>query len=396
MPNRKIYLIISGGIEFLFQSTNFVRFQESCISIIASLWNSPPGTNAFGSATTGSSEAVMLPGLAMKIKWQSQNLNRLNTQPNVIIGENAHICVKKFAEYFDIEARCVPVSRRTNFSLLCSIGVFVTIGTTLTGHYDPVEEISKMLDIYERDTGVDIPIHVDAVSGGFIAPFAPTSKSFVGDFRLPRVKSINASGHKYGQALLAVGWIIWREKEWIPSVLLLESSYLRGTQSAYTLSFSRSNIPVVSQYYQFNQQGMVGYSEKTNRYLRIARILSWELGKTGCFVCLSGVHLQEEIKGSYCQEGRPTINPGIPAAVFTLSNKAKKLYRNLHLANISDALHSMKFPVPNYTLKGWGDNGSDLEAMRIVLREELTLSVMQKMMDIIVAYLGNHEKDRAA
>lgn len=161
------------------------------------------------------------------------------------------------------------------------------------------------------------------------------------DFRLPRVKSINASGHKYGQALLAVGWIVWREKKWIPEGLLLESSYLRGTQTAYTLSFSKSSAPIVSQYYQFYQKGLAGYRRLINRYLDIAKLLSLELENTGYFVCLSG-----STGRSICREGNHNMNPGIPLVVFTLSEGAKKDYPTLDMSALSDAVHEMKFSIP--------------------------------------------------
>ncbi|CAI7566362.1 unnamed protein product [Penicillium pancosmium] len=378
-------------------------FQERCLTILAELWNSPSAAGSFGTGTTGSSEAVMLGGLAMKRKWQLENQGNPERRPNVIIGENAHICVEKFAHYFDTEARYIPVSEGTNYSACpknvreCidsnTIGVFLTLGSTYTGHYDPIEEVSKMLDEYERDTGSDIPIHVDAASGGFVAPFTSTNENVVWDFRLPRVKSINASGHKYGQALLAVGWIVWREKKWIPEGLLLESSYLRGTQTAYTLSFSKSSIPVVAQYYQFHQKGLTGYCKLINRYLEIARLLSLELESTGYFSCLSGVHLPRQaqlcIESSSCRKENPAMNPGIPIVVFTLSDDAKKKYPVLDMSVLSDALHEMKFSVPHYTIKGWGKDGSDIEAMRVVVREDLTLEIMRKMMAVIVERVGN-------
>ncbi|KAJ5980163.1 hypothetical protein N7481_007461 [Penicillium waksmanii] len=140
---------------------------ERCLTILADLWSSPSAADIFGTGTTGSSKAVMLGGLAMKSKWQLGNHGIPERRPNVIIGYNAHICVKKFADYFDMEARLIPVSERTNLSV------------TYTGHNDPIEKVSKMLDEYERDTGSDIPIHVDAASGGFVAPFTSSNENFV-------------------------------------------------------------------------------------------------------------------------------------------------------------------------------------------------------------------------
>jgi len=154
-----------------------------CISIIANLWGAQKGETAIGSATTGSSEAIHLGGLAMKRRWQEkrQAAGKDTSKPNILMGANAQVALEKFARYFEVEARILPVSKKSNYRLdpelvkrnidENTIGVFVILGSTYTGHYEPVEEISKILDEYEQKTGVDIPIHVDAASGGFIAPF---------------------------------------------------------------------------------------------------------------------------------------------------------------------------------------------------------------------------------
>lgn len=183
-------------------------FREKCVSMLANLWNAPSGF--FGAATTGSSEAVLLGGLAMKRQWQLQHPCHLNSRPNVIIGANAHICVTKVANYFDVEARIVPVSKKSGYSFdlegledrldentsmnshlkvsfffvvyadfLTIVGVFLTLGSTYTGHYDPIQQVSRVLDEYEHQTGNNIPIHVDAASGGFIAPFTPSNTNFI-------------------------------------------------------------------------------------------------------------------------------------------------------------------------------------------------------------------------
>lgn len=156
---------------------------ERCISILAQLWGVNKGEKAMGSATTGSSEAIHLGGLAMKRRWQEHRQAKgLDTlHPNIIMGANAQVALEKFARYFDVEARILPVSKESNYRLdpelvkknidENTIGVFVILGSTYTGHYEPVEEISKILDDYQERTGIDIPIHVDAASGGFVAPF---------------------------------------------------------------------------------------------------------------------------------------------------------------------------------------------------------------------------------
>jgi glutamate decarboxylase len=210
-----------------------------CVSIIAHLWGVQKGETAIGSATTGSSEAIHLGGLAMKRRWQEKRMaeGKDTLKPNIIMGSNAQVALEKFARYFEVEARILPVSKKSHFRLdpdlvrhnidENTIGVFVILGSTYTGHYEPVEEISKILDEYETKTGVDIPIHVDAASGGFIAPF---THAHVGgpkwNFELPRVKSINTSGHKFGLVYAGVGWIIWRDEKLLPKHLIFELHYL--------------------------------------------------------------------------------------------------------------------------------------------------------------------------
>src|SRR5580700_6498755 len=160
-----------------------MNIHSRCVSILAHLWGVQRGERAIGSATTGSSEAIHLGGLAMKRRWQEKRMaeGKDTSKPNIIMGANAQVALEKFARYFEVEARILDVSEKSQFRLdpelvrqnidENTIGVFVIMGSTYTGHYEPVEEISKILDEYEAKTGVDIPIHVDGASGGFVAPF---------------------------------------------------------------------------------------------------------------------------------------------------------------------------------------------------------------------------------
>ncbi|KAI2704966.1 hypothetical protein CBS147317_1918 [Penicillium roqueforti] len=388
-----IDLMISGGLRnqaCIHEYPSLADYREKCLSILANLWNAPNGF--FGAATTGSSESVLLGGLAMKREWQLNHPNHLYPRPNVIIGANAHVCVNKFAFYFDVEARIIPVSERSGYSLDIegledrldenTIGVFLTMGSTYTGHCDLVQQVANVLDAYELRTGNNIPIHIDAASGGFILPFTSTNTNFVWDFRLSRVQSINASGHKFGMAPLAVGWILWREKSQIPQGLLVESSYLRGTHSDFSLSFSRSGAPIAGQYYNFLRLGLAGYQDRTQSLLDRARRLSVLLEETGYFYCLSDAHRQQKAGGGYtlCKGSDQAVPHVLPIAVFRLSDQARRQYPNLQLSDISDAMHDLKFSIPNYTIRGWGAHGEDIEVMRIVLRDEMTAELMTKVL----------------
>jgi len=161
-----------------------LSISDRCVSILAHLWGVQEGEKAIGAPTTGSSEAIHLGGLAMKRRWQElrRSQGKDTLKPNIIMGANAQVALEKFARYFEVEARILPVSAKSKFRLdpdlvkenldENTIGVFVILGSTYTGHYEPVEEVSQILDEYQEKTGVDIPIHVDAASGGFVAPFA--------------------------------------------------------------------------------------------------------------------------------------------------------------------------------------------------------------------------------
>lgn len=206
------------------------------------MWSAQKGEKAIGTATTGSSEAIHLGGLAMKRRWQEKRMadGKDTSKPNVIMGSNAQVAIEKFARYFECEERILPVSKKSQYRLdpdlvrenidENTIGVFVILGSTYTGHYEPVQEISDILDEYEARTGHNIPIHVDAASGGFIAPFTHAKAGFKWDFQLPRVKSINTSGHKFGLVYAGVGWIIWRDESYLPKHLVFELHYLGGSK----------------------------------------------------------------------------------------------------------------------------------------------------------------------
>ncbi|KAL0572634.1 glutamate decarboxylase gad1, partial [Marasmius crinis-equi] len=176
-----------------------------CVSILADIWHAPSAKDAIGTATTGSSEAIQLGGLAMKRIWQEKRKAAGKSihepGPNIVMGANAQVALEKFARYFDVECRLVPVSVESKYRLdpqkameyvdENTIGVFVILGSTYTGHYEPVKEMSDLLDEYEQKSGNHVPIHVDAASGGFVAPFA--NPKLLWDFKLPRVVSINTS-----------------------------------------------------------------------------------------------------------------------------------------------------------------------------------------------------------
>jgi glutamate decarboxylase len=233
--------------------------------MLADLWGSPESANTVGCSTTGSSEAAMLGGLAMKRRWEAKRKadGKSCDKPNLITGP-VQICGHKFTRYWDVEHREIPmepsrmlmtpdeVIKRCDEN---TIGVVPTLGVTFTGQFEPVEDVAKALDRYQKQTGLDIPIHVDGASGGFLAPFC--AQDLVWDFRLPRVRSINASGHKFGLSPLGVGWVIWREAGDLPDNPVFWVSYLGGNMRDIALNFSRPGGQVACQYYRL-QQGSHG------------------------------------------------------------------------------------------------------------------------------------------
>ena len=340
-----------------------------CVSIIAHLWGVQKGEKAIGTATTGSSEAIHLGGLAMKRRWQEKRMadGKDTSKPNIIMGANAQVALEKFARYFEVEARILDVSEKSHFRLdpelvkknidENTIGVFVILGSTYTGHYEPVEEISRILDEYESKTGVDIPIHVDAASGGFIAPFTHAK---VGgpkwNFELPRVKSINTSGHKFGLVYAGVGWIIWRDEKMLPKHLVFELHYLGGTEESYTLNFSRPGAQIICQYFNLIHLGFNGFRDIMENCMTNARLLSKALEASGWYTCVSDIHRK---KGEFNFEGAKApvfgkedetsadYNAGLPVVAFRFSDTFKKENPNIKQQSVSTLLRAKQYIIPS-------------------------------------------------
>ncbi|EEH33433.1 glutamate decarboxylase [Paracoccidioides lutzii Pb01] len=385
-----------------------MEMHAHCVSMLANLWNAQPGGNAIGSATTGSSEAIHLGGLAMKRRWQEKRraAGKDISKPNIIMGANAQVALLKFARYFEVEPRILDVSEKSQYRLdpelvkknvdENTLGVFVILGSTYTGHYEPVEEISNILDEYQAKTGEDVPIHVDAASGGFVAPFAfAQAGGSKWDFLLPRVKSINTSGHKFGLVYAGLGWIIWRDRSYLPKDLIFELHYLGGTEETFTLNFSRPGMQVIGQYYNFIRLGFNGYREIMENCLANARLLSKALEKTGWFVCVSDIHRKkgnfnlgqtaEELKELLKNvEGETSAdyNAGLPVVAFRLSDVFQKKYPDVKQDSISLLLRAKQYIIPNYPLPPAVDK---TEILRIVVRESMSADLIDRLVADTVA-----------
>lgn len=356
------------------------EIESRCVRMLADLWNSPDAANAQGCSTTGSSEAAMLGGLALKRRWRKkrESAGKPATQPNLICGP-VQICWHKFARYFDVELRQIPcegqrlrmspdeVLRRCDEN---TIGVVPTLGITHTLQYEPIQEVALALDDLEEERGLDIPIHVDAASGGFIAPFI--HPSVIWDFRLPRVKSINASGHKYGLAPLGCGWAIWREREDLPEELIFRVKYLGGSMPTFALNFSRPGGQIVAQYYNFVRLGREGYSKITQGCADVGAWFADQLKGEGIFDLI--------------YDGRG----GVPGCTWTLKRGAE---RGFTLYDLADRLRVKGWQVPAYPMPA---NRSDLVVQRVLARLGVSRDLAGLLLDDLRNAIKHFKKNPSA
>ena len=331
------------------------EIENRCVNMIADLWNSPEHETATGTSTIGSSEAAMLGGMAMKWNWREKmkQAGKPADKPNIVMGANTQVCWHKFCKYWEIEAREVK-AEGNRFTLNAeetlklvdenTIGVIAIMGSTFDGTYEPVKEVAAALDQYQKKTGIDIPIHVDAASGGFIAPFIQPELEW--DFRLPRVVSINASGHKYGLVYPGVGWILWRDQVHLPDDLVFHVSYLGGDMVDFSINFSRPGNQVVAQYYNFLRLGREGYRRIQQACQDVAFYLSGEIAKLGPFELI-------------------TNGSDIPVFCWKLKEEAAAATRYT-LFDMADKLRERGWLVPAYPMPA---NRQDLVVQRIVVKE---------------------------
>lgn len=355
------------------------ELEDRCVHIMADLWNSPSAAETIGCSTTGSSEAAMLGGLALKWKWRERRARegKPADRPNLVTGP-VQVCWHKFARYFDVEIREVPLERdrlsMTPGEVLKlvdenTIGVVPTFGVTFTCQYEPIAAIAAALDKLQKETGLDIPIHVDAASGGFIAPFV--HPDIVWDFRLPRVHSINTSGHKYGLAPLGVGWIVWREKEDLPEGLIFRVNYLGGDMPTFALNFSRPGGQIVCQYYLMLRLGKEGYKLVHESCYGVAKYIGKQLPQMGPFEMLFDGESRE----------------GIPAVSWTLRDGATAPYS---LFDLSDRLRSRGWQVAAYTMV---PNIEQMTVMRILVRHGFSRDMADLLLEDIrraLEYFESH------
>ncbi|MGB2705930.1 MAG: glutamate decarboxylase [Candidatus Omnitrophota bacterium] len=341
------------------------ELEMRCVNMLSHLYHSPEEGEGCGCSTIGSSEAAMLGGMALKWKWRERmkKKKKPTNKPNMVMGVDVQVCWDKFARYWDVEPRFVPmegkrytIDAKELLKLIDenTIGVVAIMGTTFTGQYEPVEEINDALEKLNKKTGWDVPIHVDAASGGFVAPFIQPDIKW--DFRLKWVKSINVSGHKYGLVYPGVGWVIWRDWEELPEDLIFKVNYLGGEMPTFALNFSRPGNQIVAQYYNFLRLGKAGYRKIMQTAQDTALYLSGKIAKMGPFELL-------------------TDGSDIPVFAFKIKGK-----QNFSVFDISEMVRDRGWLVPAYTLPA---NDEDVAVLRIVVKEGFS----RDMADLLIGDL---------
>jgi glutamate decarboxylase len=359
------------------------EIESRCVRILADLWHSPAAADTIGCSTTGSSEACMLGGLALKWKWRERMraVGKPTDKPNLVTGP-VQVCWHKFARYFDVELREIPLERgrlgMTPEEALKrvdenTIGVMPTFGVTFTCHYEPVAEVAQALDRLAREKHLDVPMHVDAASGGFVAPFI--EPGLVWDFRIPRVRSINASGHKYGLAPLGVGWVVWRDLSDLPEELIFYVNYLGGNMPTFALNFSRPAGQIIAQYYLFLRLGREGYRRIQQNGYDTAQYIGREVCKMGPFELF--------FDGS--------SRKGIPAISWVIKDGANPSYS---LFDLSDRLRVRGWQVAAYTMP---PNIADVVVMRVLIRHGFSRDMAEMLLEDLrrsIDYLQKHPSTR--
>ncbi len=347
------------------------KIQERVINMLARLYHAPESREYIGTATIGSSEAIMLGLLAHKWSWRKRRKKQGKTihNPNMVIGADVHVVWEKFARYFDVEMRIIPmqknrftitpeeVRQRIDENTIC---VGVVMGTTFTGQLDPIQEINTMLEEVEKEKGWHIPIHVDGASGGFILPFL--YPDFKWDFRLSHVHSINVSGHKYGLVYPGVGWLIMRDKTDLPEDLIFYVNYLGSQEATYTLNFSRGSAMMIAQYYNLLRLGKEGYRSIMENSLENARYLASKLKKI---------------------RNLKLVNEDIKLPILALMAKDKNTFT---VYQLSDKLRERGWIVPAYSLPA---NAEEVDVLRIVIKENFS----HDMADMLVEDMNRFTKD---
>ncbi len=338
------------------------EIEQRCIRMLADLFHAPGETT--GARTQGSSEAIMLGALSLKWKWRERReaAGQAIDRPNLVFGGDVHVVWEKFCRYFDVEPRIVPL-RKDKYTIgpqdvaphvdENTIGVAAVLGTTFTGHSDDIRGINDYLVKLKHDRGIDVPLHVDGASGGFVWPFLYPHSEW--DFRLEQVRSINVSGHKYGLVYPGIGWLIFRERSDLAEDLVFYENYLGKRDATFTLNFSTGSGMVIAQYYNFVRYGYDGYSYVMHTMQANARRLATEIAAAGPFAIIGDENEEQ-----------------LPLVAFQLAEEHS--YDEFDVAAQLAAERS--WMVPAYTLPPDADH---IKMMRVLVKETLGHSLITKL-----------------
>ncbi|KGF76216.1 glutamate decarboxylase [Lactococcus lactis] len=345
------------------------KIEQACINIIGDLWNVPNQNKMIGTSTVGSSEACMLGGMAMKFKWRKEAEERgidINKQkPNLVISSGYQVCWEKFCVYWDIELRTVPMDEEhmsidtkkvLDYVDEYTIGIVGILGITYTGKYDNIKDLDNKVEEFNKKNNRNLGIHVDGASGAMFAPF--TTPDLEWDFRLKNVVSINTSGHKYGLVYPGVGWIIWRDKEFLPEELIFNVSYLGGEMPTMAINFSRSASQVIGQYYNFYRFGFNGYKEIHLRTREVAMTISEAIEEIGIF----DIYNNGDNLPIVCYRLKPEVDV------------------NWNLYDLADRLQMKGWQVPAYPLP---ENLDSILIQRFVCRGDFGMNMARSLIEDI-------------
>jgi glutamate decarboxylase len=358
--------------------------EQRCIRMLADLYHAPGETT--GTRTQGSSEAIMLGALSLKWKWRARReaAGKSTDRPNLVFGGDVHVVWEKFCRYFDVEPRIIPLQSH-KFTIgpedvephldENTIGVAAVLGTTFTGHADDIVGINDLLVQLQEDDGLDIPLHIDGASGGFVWPFLYPDTPW--DFRLERVRSINVSGHKYGLVYPGLGWLVFRERSDLPEDLVFYENYLGERDATFTLNFSTGAAMVLAQYYNFVRYGREGYRVIMETMQSNARALAAKVVQSSDFELV----------------GEPGAEQ-LPLVAFKLAEE-----RNFDEFDVASQLAAERgWMVPAYTLP---PNAQHVTIMRALVKETLGHSRVSTLandvahaVETLSAKGGLHEIDR--
>jgi glutamate decarboxylase len=361
------------------------EIEQRCIRMLADLFHAPGET--VGTRTQGSSEAIMLGALSLKWMWRARReaAGQDTSKPNLIFGADVHVVWEKFCRYFDVEPRIIPL-QPDKYTIgpedvephidENTIGVAAVLGTTFTGHADDIVGIDAMLGGLKEQRGLDVPLHVDAASGGFVWPFLYPDSRW--DFRLDQVRSINVSGHKFGLVYPGIGWLIFREPGDLPEDLVFYENYLGKRDATFTLNFSTNSSMVLAQYYVFVRLGREGFRYVMEMMQANARALAQRIAGIGEF-CLIGKEDEEQL----------------PLVAFKLDGE-----HNYDEFDVAAQLAAERgWMVPAYTLP---PNAEHVKIMRALVKLTLGHSLATALADdiaqacsVLAKKGGLHPHDRA-